>query len=165
MEIATQFDCQYRKNNLCMIASRLANAPIKIPKNACGTCTKDRLPQQINNVTISIAARGVPFLREKLMVENFSASLPRGVGTELHLILEKMDFKIEKDCTCIPMIHKMNASGPDWCKKNISSITNSIIYEWERRFKNSIMPNWLLGTGCHILIDQAIENYANSLKN
>jgi len=60
----------------------------------------------------------------------------RGVGTELHSILDWWGFRPTKSCQCKALQRYYNQKGPDWCQEHLDEIVDQILREAGKRKVN-----------------------------
>lgn len=176
-------ECQYNIANECQIAGKLAGQSVILTRGACEHCVKQDKPRAENCVTATLACnswkkkdaerykelnRRYAYLIDNDITRSVSRStvmnLDSGVGTGLHKILKERGWEVEPNCPCLQMILKMNKEGSEWCRQNAQIIINSMVNEWQRRFKYAayIMPKWLLNIKASELVELAIANYEQS---
>lgn len=177
-------NCKHLSNGICLVSSEMAGIDIPTTEDACNSCLISTLPSDKNFVTASLCRAHcrlnnvIPLANDAYLKSLLKVGLAAqirfqtidfskigsGVGTGLHKILKERGWEVEENCPCLEMILKMNREGSEWCRQNAQIIINSMVTEWQRRFKYAayIMPKWLLNTKASDLVELAIANYESN---
>jgi hypothetical protein len=138
-------ECKHRSGNTCLIATDLVTAyhigEAVITTGACERCVQSSVPQEVNDVTASLAVHAartvkgvVPrnLLTElKPLFRREVVPLEAGPGTELARILWWFDHK--KGCRCKSRERMMNLWGPSLCEARTNTIIGWLKAEASRR--------------------------------
>lgn len=139
--------CPYHKNNnICQIATDVADAEVLTNKNICSACESSDKPRALNRITVS---NGLSYLqnikhpnfhiklkqyekqylriKKESETEDMWLKLSDGVGTELHKLLGKINIRPIPNCKCIGLAREMNEKGVEWCSNNIIELSRRLI--------------------------------------
>lgn len=179
-------ECQYKKNGVCELISKLAKKEVIPHVSACYACGKEILSRDINRVVISVALSSLNEEKDKERkyelinkykdILNYSSDRRlinimngTGPGSQLWKILESIGIKHDNDCTCIEWAERMNAWGPFICRENKKEIVEHMKnsaknYGWidiltaiKKSIQNKIVFKLSILKPYDSLIDEAIR--------
>ena len=117
--------CEYRKDMICLQASRLADAVADTTDNACRVCLRE--PTRVNHVTASLALNVIskpwPDDKKYLLSLLKRVEVPtEGPGTCLRTILQELGISDDSTCGCNDYASLMNVWGIQGCTNRIDEI-------------------------------------------
>ena len=124
--------CKYLNNDICQLASDIAEADCTVSQEQCEYCTNTANPSQnVNVVTVSLAIKNTNDKAKVIgaygqVVVYIEASSNPGTlpGTELRKLVHWFiwDRKVRNCTICKDREERMNRWGADNCEKNIATI-------------------------------------------
>jgi hypothetical protein len=128
--------CQFNKNNVCEVASKLAKIEAYTSEPICVKCQSSAVPMTVNPTTCSIAISQL--VRLRAFDSNEHAYLLRGIdpklpqttknnpGTCLRLIFKKLKVYEGDSCGCDAYVLQMNLWGTEGCVERVKDIVTHL---------------------------------------
>lgn len=125
--------CPYAEHDLCQIATRLANVPVRLNTDACKVCAKQAVKFAPNRVTAALALhatqdKGEPDLYLLHMATN-SLHLPGNtLQRYVHKWLRRLRISTNPNpsCGCDSLVARMNHWGVEECLNRIDEIVDQL---------------------------------------